>query len=144
MALQNQVLCINESTAVCMPGFVCSHARSIVHVLRAILASNGFGGDTIWLKKTPAVMPGCESKPESCLVLHVQTEPMPALPQHTACYHLSDTCHMPCHNVDLGATSPSCHSRRWTANMNVLAAERDSYHAAPATWIRFHFLKLLL
>lgn len=47
MALQNQVLCINESTAVCMLVFVCSHAGSIVHVLRAILASNGFGGDTI-------------------------------------------------------------------------------------------------
>lgn len=54
---------------VCVVEGVCGSCTLLVHVLRAIPTSYGFGGDTTRLKKTTTVTPGRESRRETCLVL---------------------------------------------------------------------------
>lgn len=133
--------------------FFCSHAGSILYVLRAILTSNGFGEDTIRLKKITAITPGRESRAETCLVLCVHNGANAS--SATAQWHCLllpewRLSHTPSRHAEQRALEPRARAatagaqQQRQVNVNVLAGERDSYHTAPATWISFHFFKLLL
>lgn len=103
-------------------------ALEIHPVLRVILTSNGSGEDTDF-KKLQALILGCESRRQTCFLLHENMYNRAKLQlQHNVTMLLIPTrvmllTHCP-EVLSLGATSSSCHSRTSAANVNMLAVER--------------------